>query len=112
MLYLTADGVKVDRNDTSRLVWYGWCGYWTDDWKSLDLINKIPACPFCGAYGKQVEFTTWDEDAHKVSDEYVRFINLHKQVCLQLRYGTGDRTIFDNWVAAGSPNHQLETPND
>jgi len=46
-------------------VWYGICGYWTDDWSALSSTppdakgHGIPCCPVCGAVGFMEDAQTW-----------------------------------------------------
>lgn len=41
-------------------VWYGLCGYWTDDWSKLRTVGSgIPCCPECGAVGFQQSADEW-----------------------------------------------------
>lgn len=48
---------------TPPTLWYGLCGYWTDDWAQLKDTSGdgsgIPCCPFCGAVGFVEEVASW-----------------------------------------------------
>lgn len=52
-------GRRVSSDDLSRAIWYGNCGFWTDDWSLLTSFNGIPTCPECGCPGFVGEATIW-----------------------------------------------------
>ena len=77
----------VECDDPERLLWYGLCGYWTDDWQKLSQTSgalKIPACPQCNRPGFQMRWCEWfegvdkfqsvggNEGYHKYLTEYLR----------------------------------------
>jgi len=78
-----ADGTATISTDPKRLIWYGPCGHWTDDWRAVDARTspdsialtgpggkKItasgpPICPKCKCPGFQCQFGPWWESAKK-----------------------------------------------
>ncbi len=38
--FQTEDGHATNEHDGSRAMWYGNCGYWTDDWTKLKLAGS------------------------------------------------------------------------
>lgn len=68
-VHVDAAGKPVGVDDPTRLVWYGSCGYWTDDWSRLPLVRQhIPVCPECKAPGFQITFLEWARGAKKHAD--------------------------------------------
>lgn len=56
---------------TSSDVFYGFCTFWSDDWKGMreqrvlngGAADSIPCCPFCGSVGFEIPKTKWLADA-------------------------------------------------
>lgn len=54
--YQTAEGKMTTVEDPDRLVWYGQCGCWTDNWTALKKSPEgIPLCPKHGGVGFQAK---------------------------------------------------------
>ena len=81
-------------SDPERLIFYGMCGYWTDEWDTLKTPGGIPVCPECVSPGYQITADKWFSSATTFQDggeepdkephpKYVKFIELHKNRCLQ-----------------------------
>ena len=84
--FLDKNGKKVSRYDSSKLIWYGLCGFWTDDWDSLKSTeHKIPCCPKCGTVGMQTEAKPWFQGAQKYDKEghpnYHKFLLDNREIC-------------------------------
>lgn len=79
-------GKRVSPDDPGRLLWYGPCFFWTDNW---DLVcptgHGIPRCPACGAPGFQIAYSDWmrqaEEYEHKGHPGYVEWMNANKEKC-------------------------------
>lgn len=86
MQTLNAKGELTTLDDPSRLLWYGPCGYWTDDWERVKTPNRgIPCCPTCGAPGFQNTAGKWFEGAQQFQSAgnpgYLNFLNAEKEKC-------------------------------
>lgn len=86
--YRTENGDATKAFDPDRLIWYGWCTYWTDDWEKIRNtkdVSGIPCCPVCGAYGFQSLASKWFEGAKRFEAEgnprYVEFVHAFKEQC-------------------------------
>lgn len=83
---------------TDQEIWYGPCGFWTDDWSKLSTITMereyqsgeiqarsgIPCCPKCKAPGFQSSKADWEKriaELNKTYPLYDRFIQRTKNVC-------------------------------
>lgn len=79
-----------------KLIWYGLCTYWTDDWDALNL-EGIPSCPECGNPGFQMTRQEWNEGVAKYEADgnpgYTHFINNVKGNCM------GKTTLLEAWEA-------------
>lgn len=80
------DKGSTTADDPSRMIWYGMCGYWTDNWDSIGKVGSgIPCCPECLCPGCQVESKEWDEGAAafqaKGNPGYVAFLADQKEQC-------------------------------
>ena len=94
-----------------KMIWYGLCTYWTDDWDTLNL-KGIPACPECENPGFQMTVQEWNEGIAKyeVPDNpgYAVFITELKEKC------HGKTTLSELWeqkkgvLAEGSPSEEEE----
>lgn len=93
MRCLDIDGNTVKPDDPARMVWYGYCTYWTDDWDKLKLdldyhSNEIgmPLCPCCGAPGFQMAAGRWFAGASTFqamgNPGYVSFVENTKEQCV------------------------------
>ena len=79
--YTTAD-------DPTRLIWYGPCGHWTDEWDLLsNTPNGIPICPKCKSPGYQTTAQHWfaqidayEEDSHPGYREEVMKTRLSRPI--------------------------------
>jgi hypothetical protein len=83
-LRITDKMIETVADDPKRLIWYGPCGYWTDDWDKLS-PTAIPCCPHCNTPGYEVEAGEWWENAkvhEKIHPKYVKFLNVVKERCL------------------------------
>lgn len=82
---LDITGKSTDRANPKRLLWYGMCGYWTDDWDKLKKNGGIPCCPNCRSVGMQIEAGKWEEGAKKFEEEghplYTEFVAAEKELC-------------------------------
>ena len=86
--YITLDGEVTTKDDPNRGVWYGPCGYWTDDWNRLArgiTTGTIPSCPICHVPGFQIPYKEWISGAQKYEREgnlrYVEYLERIKQFC-------------------------------
>jgi len=98
-------------NDVAKgkLIWYGLCTYWTDDWDNLNLKESqgIPSCPECENPGFQMTVQEWNEGIEKYEADgnpgYGECIAELKEKC------HGKTTILELWeikkgvLAEGSP---------
>ena len=49
-------------DDPKRIMWYGPCGYWTDDWSRLSVpAHGIPQCPICETPGCRISVKEWND---------------------------------------------------
>ena len=63
--YQTERGERTVADDPNRLIWYGMCGMWTDNWHKVD-CRGVPHCGVCGAPGFQITADKWlGEDLEK-----------------------------------------------
>lgn len=91
MKNLTADGKQTDTKDPNRMVWYGDCGYWTDNWEKLGKTShSIPCCPTCKRPGYQGTYLQWilgvkqfDTQEHPGYHHFV--LNEGKEACGELQ---------------------------
>ncbi len=78
------------------LMWYGWCSYFTYDWKKLKSFGGgIPCCPICGCGGFQAEVVEWEKGAKELDGKepgYVEFLEANKETC----FGKGV-TMMHKW---------------
>lgn len=85
--FTTRDGKTVQSNDPARAIWYGQCGFWTDDWSVPVLVGPgIPACPKCNNVGFICTAGDWDKGAMDLDAKepgYLKFLNAHKAKCLR-----------------------------
>lgn len=74
------------------LMWYGWCSYFTYDWKKLKSFGAcpapgaggIPCCPVCGCGGFQAEIAEWEKGAKEMDamePGYLSFLEANKENC-------------------------------
>lgn len=83
------NGQKVAANDPNRGIWYGWCGFWTDDWDRVkpQRPDGIPCCPKCGCYGYMAEAHKWESgipgfvETHPEFPRYAEFVEFCKGKC-------------------------------
>lgn len=62
-------GDQTTADDPERGLWYGQCGYWTDNWSKLVLMGPgIPCCPGCGSPGFQITAREWFDGVKKYED--------------------------------------------
>lgn len=80
-------GSPVAADDPNRLVWYTYCGYWTDDFDTLARVAlRIPTCPACGVPGMQTEYHNWQNSVDDFDDRqpgFASFLAAHKGRCFR-----------------------------
>lgn len=85
MRFVKENGHHTTQEDPQRLLWYGACGFWTDDWSTLNSVRDIPCCPTCMVPGFQIRFKEWIEGAQKFEEKlnprYVEFLLQAKGKC-------------------------------
>lgn len=60
----------VQKTDPDRLIWYGPCLYWTDNWDMVWVSPlRIPVCPVCHAPGFQMTYREWMDGAERFAKE-------------------------------------------
>lgn len=101
---LLETGKETTFHDPHRGVWYsakGECGYWTDDWGSLNKTNGIPCCPHCSMVGMQVTYYEWLEGAKKFEMDnhprYLEYLSERKNVCCA-RLGKDFLQQYEEWL--------------
>lgn len=70
-------------------LWYGLCGYWTDDWDKLTSStgphSGIPLCPGCGAPGFIQPVAEWwaNVDSYEAHGNpgYRAKVEAEKEIC-------------------------------
>ena len=84
-LYLSKTGRMVPAHDPDREIWYGPCGYWTDNWHEVAKGHIIPCCPICQAPGYQTSAKEWFAGAYDFEAKgawgYIDFLRGHKETC-------------------------------
>lgn len=92
------DAGPTTADDPKRMLWYGPCGYWTDNWH-LVATQSIPCCPTCGAVGFQGTFEEWMNGAKRFQADghpaYVNFLNAAKEKCGS---GVGFIARYEQWL--------------
>jgi hypothetical protein len=99
--FVTLAGRRTALTDPERGVWYGQCGFWTDDWAALVKIGPgIPACPKCKVPGFQTTAKEWEANArtHEANGNagYMNFLLLHRERC----YRHVEKGLTGVWEAA------------
>lgn len=107
--YSDERGRKVGPDDPARMIWYGLCTYWTDDWNHV-AGNGVPHCPHCGSPGFIATARDWLEGALKFEAEgregqgepgpkpgYVEFLSSFREVCSGRR-GPNTLDSYELWV--------------
>jgi hypothetical protein len=92
--YHNEKGQPTYPDDPNRLIWYGMCTYWTDDWDHVaGGSGVIPHCPSCGSPGFQTTAHDWWHGAVRFEAEgrkgfsegphpgYVEFLGSVREVC-------------------------------
>ena len=112
MKFIAHTGNPVPAESPDRLMWYGLCNYWTDDWDKVKRFGPgIPCCPICGAPGFQNVMANWDASAQEFQDnghpDYVKFLNEVKESCLR---GKRMSSVYRMWLEvrrlnSGEGNH-------
>lgn len=99
--YVKENGRHTAHNDPQRLVWYGPCTYWTDDWTKLKSIGPgIPCCPHCKCPGFQTTYEHWEDGVKGFElnnhPRYEEFVNKTKETC----FGRGVDFIkkYEQWL--------------
>ena len=101
--YQTENGTPTDSHDPARMIWYGPCGYWTDDWTKLASSDGlIPLCPRCGAPGFQTTYGDWIMQARafesKGNADYVRYLKcVNGKICPK-EHGTDAMDSYRTWL--------------
>lgn len=84
--FIDASGKIVSRINPNKLIWYGRCGYWTDDWNHVDVIS-IPCCPACHIVGFQIEAYKWFQEAITYErlghPKYHQFLLDNRELCFK-----------------------------
>ena len=87
MKTIDMSGKSVPADSINRSVWWGSCGYWTDDWDKLLSSDSIPVCPECGCpgyYGTADEFLGKGLDAYDHENPgYKDFLFKSKEMCMK-----------------------------
>ena len=101
-------GKPCEADDPKRLIWYGPCMFWTDDWGQI-ADHGIPRCPTCGAPGFQITAGEWMEGAERFEaggkdgntpwPRYVEFLLSQKEVCHNRAFYLDD---YHTWIAENS----------
>lgn len=87
MICHNAKGEMCSADDPDRLVWFGDCGYWTDNWELLyksGMIQPSYHCPRCNAKLHSFSASIWDEGVENWNSDYPgydKWINDNKEVC-------------------------------
>lgn len=96
--YVTDNGKEVKSDDPKRTIWYGQCGFWTDDWELLTKVGPgIPTCPKCKTPGFITGIRDWNEGIDlwdKKEPGYTIFCNTHKEKCYR-HYPKGFMTAWE-----------------
>lgn len=97
--FVTENGKIVSADDPKRAIWYGRCGFWTDDW---DLLSKfgpgIPCCPKCNCPGYICTAGEWLDSAKKYDESgekgYLECLVGNKGKCFK-HYPAGMRSVWE-----------------
>lgn len=96
--YVTEDGKLVASDDPNRTIWYGQCGFWTDNWNVLKKVGPgIPCCPKCTTPGFICVASDWFSGAKKMDNEepgYLKCLEDYKEKCYR-HYPKGFSTVWD-----------------
>ena len=96
--YCTERGIIVTADNPDRTIWYGQCGYWTDDWDLLKKVGPgIPCCPKCGTPGFIDSAINWLSGAEKYDEKepgYFKCLNASKEKCYR-HYPKGFYTVWE-----------------
>lgn len=91
-------GTPVSAESLERTIWYGQCGYWTDDWdKTVRIGSGIPACPKCKTPGFICVAREWfigAEAFDKKEPGYLAFLRTHKEKCYR-HYPKGFMDVWE-----------------
>lgn len=92
------DKGDTEGNNPERWIWYGVCGYWTDDFNKLPVaMGRIPTCPTCHTVGFQCEASDWEmgaEEFDRTNPDYKTFLNDNKEKCFS---GIGCMQAYRKW---------------
>ena len=99
--FQTVNGEATNSDDPNRLLFYGMCGYWTDDWSKLKTTGGIPCCPVCGAVGFQATAEDWFDGAVGYEEDgHPRYVEWLKSVNGTCHHRKPFNKIFAEWLAA------------
>ena len=100
MTYKLEDGRPTTADDPKRLLWYGFCTFWTDDWsKILTVGSGIPCCPTCKRQGFQITARQWFEGAEKYGKDHPGYTGFLLQMKEECHRDKGFEELFGEWKA-------------
>lgn len=103
-MYCTEDGKITNADDPKRAIWYGSCGYWTDDWDKLKKVGSgIPCCPICSCVGYQTTYLLWQTSIDKHKEKYKgynKFIEGLKERCF---HPSAFNNEYSKWLSREHP---------
>lgn len=109
----TKQGFLTTADDPNRMLWYGMCSYWTDDWSKLSKTGPgIPVCPCCKTPGFIENAQEWLSAAMAYEMEnsdakgYYQFILDNKETCIPEKKFSD---LFDEWKAKQADNKKDKT---
>lgn len=109
--YITENGKEVTPESPDRVIWYGQCGYWTDDWDLLIKVGPgISACPKCKTPGFTTNGDQWYKGIEKYDKEepgYKTFCSENKEKCYR-HYPKGFMSAWE--ITKELKEEQDETP--
>ena len=100
------NGSRTTAEDQTRVLWYGSCGFWTDDWDLIKTTDGtdggIPCCPTCGCPGFIITAKQWFVGVEKFQADghprYREFIDSIKGKCFGRKADIVEQ--YQKWFAA------------
>lgn len=96
--FVTENGNEVKSADIRRAIWYGNCGFWTDDWDKVTKVGPgIPACPKCKTPGFICAASQWFDGAVRFDKDqpgYSAFLESNKEKCYR-HYPKGLMSVWE-----------------